>query len=329
MEEDLDSDENINNEVRNLRPITFENYIGQEKMKSRLSISIDAAKKKKAPLDHLLFYGPPGLGKTTIANIIANEMDAGIKSQSAPSIEKVRDLITLLVTLEENDILFIDEIHRMNSYIEETLYSAMEDFFVEIITELEEGKKPIRINLPKFTLVGATTKPGSISPPLRDRFGMQEKLEFYTIDELSTIVYEYAQKLEFDISNIACIEIAKRARGTPRIAIKNLKRLHDYYLSKGFDIDSKDEIVDAVIFMTGVTDTGFYDKDIEYLTLLAKNGPMGIKNISSMLSEDPSNIEDFIEPHLLQSGLIMKSSRGRHLTDDGWQFCKKNEIIVE
>lgn len=322
-------EEVVEDDIVSLRPVTFDNYIGQEKMKRRLSISIDASRKKGSPLDHLLFYGPPGLGKTTIANIIANEMGVSIKSQSAPSIEKVRDLVTLLVTLQENDILFIDEIHRMNTYIEETLYSAMEDFFIEIIAELENEKKPIRINLPKFTLIGATTKPGSISSPLRDRFGMQEKLEFYTIEELSIIVHQYAEKLDFDISNIACDEIAKRARGTPRIAIKNLKRLHDYYLSVGFDLESKKEITDAIIFMTGVTEEGFYEKDLEYLTLLAKNGPMGIKNIASMLSEDPSNIEDFIEPHLLQSGLIMKSSRGRHLTDDGIFLCKKKKIIID
>jgi Holliday junction DNA helicase RuvB len=322
-------EEVIEDDIVSLRPVTFDNYIGQEKMKRRLSISIDASRKKGSSLDHLLFYGPPGLGKTTIANIIANEMGVSIKSQSAPSIEKVRDLVTLLVTLQENDILFIDEIHRMNTYIEETLYSAMEDFFIEIIAELENEKKPIRINLPKFTLIGATTKPGSISSPLRDRFGMQEKLEFYTINELSIIVHQYAEKLDFDISNIACDEIAKRERGTPRIAIKNLKRLHDYYLSVGFDLESKKEITDAIIFMTGVTEEGFYEKDIEYLTLLAKNGPMGIKNISSMLSEDPSNIEDFIEPHLLQAGLIMKSSRGRHLTDDGILLCKEKKIIID
>jgi Holliday junction DNA helicase RuvB len=319
----------IEDDIVSLRPVTFDNYIGQEKMKRRLSISIDASRKKGSPLDHLLFYGPPGLGKTTIANIIANEMGVNIKSQSAPSIEKVRDLVTLLVTLEENDILFIDEIHRMNTYIEETLYSAMEDFFIEIIAELENEKKPIRINLPKFTLIGATTKPGSISSPLRDRFGMQEKLEFYTIEELSVIAHQYAEKLDFDISDMACNEIAKRARGTPRIAIKNLKRLHDYYLSVGFDLENKKEITDAIIFMTGVTEEGFYEKDIEYLKLLAKNGPMGIKNISSMLSEDPSNIEDFIEPHLLQSGLIMKSSRGRHLTDDGIALCQEKKIIID
>jgi Holliday junction DNA helicase RuvB len=319
----------VEDEIISLRPITFDNYIGQENMKSRLLISIDASRKKNAPLDHLLFYGPPGLGKTTIANIIANEMGVNIKSQSAPSIEKVRDLVTLLITLQENDILFIDEIHRMNSYIEETLYSAMEDFFIEIIAELENEKKPIRINLPRFTLIGATTKPGSISSPLRDRFGMQEKLEFYSIEELKTIVHQYAKKLDFEISDIACVEIAKRARGTPRIAIKNLKRLHDYYLSIGFDLNSKEEITNAIIFMTGVTEDGFYEKDIEYLALLAKNGPLGIKNISSILSEDPSNIEDFIEPHLLQSGFIMKSSRGRYLTDDGILYCKEKKIIVE
>lgn len=322
-------EEVIEDDIVSLRPVTFDNYIGQEKMKRRLSISIDASRKKGSPLDHLLFYGPPGLGKTTIANIIANEMGVNIKSQSAPSIEKVRDLVTLLVTLEENDILFIDEIHRMNTYIEETLYSAMEDFFIEIIAELENEKKPIRINLPKFTLIGATTKPGSLSSPLRDRFGMQEKLEFYTIKELSIIANQYAEKLDFQISDVACDEIAKRARGTPRIAIKNLKRLHDYYLSVGFDLDSKKEITDAIIFMTGVTEEGFYEKDLEYLTLLAKNGPMGIKNIASMLSEDSSNIEDFIEPHLLQSGLIMKSSRGRYLTDDGISLCKKKKIIID
>lgn len=322
-------EEVIEDDIGSLRPVTFDNYIGQEKMKRRLSISIDASRKKGTPLDHLLFYGPPGLGKTTIANIIANEMGVNIKSQSAPSIEKVRDLVTLLVTLEENDILFIDEIHRMSTYIEETLYSAMEDFFIEIIAELENEKKPIRINLPRFTLIGATTKPGSISSPLRDRFGMQEKLEFYTIKELSIIVNQYAEKLDFQISDVACNEIAKRARGTPRIAIKNLKRLHDYYLSVGFDLESKKEITDAIIFMTGVTEEGFYEKDLEYLTLLAKNGPMGIKNIASMLSEDPSNIENFIEPHLLQSGLIMKSSRGRHLTDDGISLCKEKKIIVD
>lgn len=316
----------IENENENdvvLRPQTFKTYIGQPKMKERLVISIDAARKKKQPLDHLLFYGPPGLGKTTIANIIANEMGSNIKSQAAPSIEKTGDLVSLLVTLEENDILFIDEIHRMNAFIEETLYSAMEDFFIEIIADLEEEKKSIRVNLPKFTLIGATTKPGSISSPLRDRFGMQEKLEYYSIDELSQIIKNYSKKIDFNISDIASKEIAGRSRGTPRIAIKNLKRFHDYYLSVGLDIENKTSITDAITFMTGVTKDGFYEKDIEYLKLLYKHGSLGIKNIASILSEDVSNLEDFVEPHLLQSGLILKSSRGRSLTQDGVSFCEK------
>lgn len=315
------------NEEETLRPISFDNYIGQEKMKERLSISIDASKKKGKPLDHLLFYGPPGLGKTTIANIIAHQMNTNIKSQSAPSIEKPKDLVTMLVMLEENDILFIDEIHRINSYIEETLYSAMEDFFIEIIADIENEKKPIRINLPKFTLIGATTKPGSISAPLRDRFGMQEKLEFYKIEELSLIIKQYAEKIDFDISDIACKEVALRSRGTPRIALKNLKRLYDYYLSIGFDINNKEKVIEALMFMTGVSEDGFYEKDLDYLKLLYKHGHMGLKNLSSMLSEDSANIEDFIEPHLLQSGFIIKTNKGRSLTDEGIFFCEKNKIL--
>ena len=307
-----------------LRPDKLSEYIGQEKLKKSLSISINASKKINKNLDHILFYGPAGLGKTTISTLIANEMGVNIKSQSAPSIEKTGDIASVLLSLEENDILFIDEIHRLNIQIEEFLYSAMEDFFIEIITDVSGEKKPYKISLPKFTLIGATTLPGSLSIPLRNRFGMQHKLEYYSDNDIKTILKNNAIKINFDISENALIEIAKRSRGIPRLANKILSRFHEYCISEEIDINSPTEIINAIMIMTGMNNLGLNESDINILNTLKNKKPMGIKSISSLSGEDISNVDNVIEPYLIKLGLIEKTPRGRVITDKGINVLKKD-----
>lgn len=307
-----------------LRPDKLSEYIGQEKLKKSLSISINASKKINKNLDHILFYGPAGLGKTTISTLIANEMGVNIKSQSAPSIEKTGDIASVLLSLEENDILFIDEIHRLNIQIEEFLYSAMEDFFIEIITDVSGEKKPYKISLPKFTLIGATTLPGSLSIPLRNRFGMQHKLEYYSDNDIKTILKNNAIKINFDISENALIEIAKRSRGIPRLANKILSRFHEYCISEEIDINNPEEIINAIMIMTGMNNLGLNESDINILNTLKNKKPMGIKSISSLSGEDISNVENVIEPYLIKLGLIEKTPRGRVITDKGINVLKKD-----
>lgn len=307
-----------------LRPDKLSEYIGQEKLKKSLSISINASKKINKNLDHILFYGPAGLGKTTISTLIANEMGVNIKSQSAPSIEKTGDIASVLLSLEENDILFIDEIHRLNIQIEEFLYSAMEDFFIEIITDVSGEKKPYKISLPKFTLIGATTLPGSLSIPLRNRFGMQHKLEYYSDNDIKTILKNNAIKINFDISENALIEIAKRSRGIPRLANKILSRFHEYCISEEIDINSPTEIINAIMIMTGMNNLGLNESDINILNTLKNKKPMGIKSISSLSGEDISNVENVIEPYLIKLGLIEKTPRGRVITAKGINVLKKD-----
>lgn len=307
-----------------LRPDKLSEYIGQEKLKKSLSISINASKKINKNLDHILFYGPAGLGKTTISTLIANEMGVNIKSQSAPSIEKTGDIASVLLSLEENDILFIDEIHRLNIQIEEFLYSAMEDFFIEIITDVSGEKKPYKISLPKFTLIGATTLPGSLSIPLRNRFGMQHKLEYYSDNDIKTILKNNAIKINFDISENALIEIAKRSRGIPRLANKILSRFHEYCISEEIDINNPEEIINAIMIMTGMNNLGLNESDINILNTLKNKKPMGIKSISSLSGEDISNVENVIEPYLIKLGLIEKTPRGRVITAKGINVLKKD-----
>lgn len=298
-----------------LRPSDFSDYIGQEKIKSNLSVAIEAAKKRNESLDHALFYGPPGLGKTTLAHIIANKMHANIKVTSAPMIEKAGDLAAILTNLEAGDALFIDEIHRLSPAIEEILYSAMEDFRLDIIIGSGPAAQTIKIDIPPFTLIGATTRAGMISAPLRDRFGMQFRLQFYTTEELSTIIKSAAIKLNKICQDKAAGEIAKRSRGTPRIALRLLKRVRDFA-----DVSGEDEINEqrAIFALNnlGVNDLGFDEMDIRYLEVLSNAGgrALGLSTIAAALSEDEHTIEDVVEPYLLANGYIERTAKGRILS---------------
>ena len=298
-----------------LRPSDFSDYIGQEKIKSNLSVAIEAAKKRNESLDHALFYGPPGLGKTTLAHIIANKMHANIKVTSAPMIEKAGDLAAILTNLEAGDALFIDEIHRLSPAIEEILYSAMEDFRLDIIIGSGPAAQTIKIDIPPFTLIGATTRAGMISAPLRDRFGMQFRLQFYTTEELSTIIKSAAIKLNKICQDKAASEIAKRSRGTPRIALRLLKRVRDFA-----DVSGEDEINEqrAIFALNnlGVNDLGFDEMDIRYLEVLSNAGgrALGLSTIAAALSEDEHTIEDVVEPYLLANGYIERTAKGRILS---------------
>lgn len=298
-----------------LRPSSFDDYIGQSKIKENLKVFIAAAKKRAECLDHVLFYGPPGLGKTTLAHIIANEMGVSIKITAAPMIEKSGDLAAILTNLEENDVLFIDEIHRLSSAIEEVLYSAMEDFRLDIIIGSGPAAQTIKIDIPKFTLIGATTRAGMISAPLRDRFGMQFRLNFYTSDELAKIVQIAAVKLNKECEKNAALQIAKRSRGTPRIALRLLKRIRDFAEVNNENIINENRAKSSLNAL-GVNDLGFDELDLKYLEILgsAKNRALGLSTISAALSEDEGTIEDVIEPYLLANGYIERTAKGRIIT---------------
>lgn len=295
-----------------LRPATFDDYIGQSKVKQNLKVFIEAAKIRGETLDHVLFYGPPGLGKTTLANIIASEMGANIKMTAAPMIEKAGDLAAILTNLQEGDALFIDEIHRLSPAIEEILYPAMEDFRLDIIIGSGPAAQTIKIDLPKFTLIGATTKAGSISAPLRDRFGMHFRLQFYEPDELSQIVKRAAEKLKKTCDKNASFEIARRSRGTPRIALRLLKRIRDFADVAGENAISHERAKEALNLL-GVNELGFDELDIRYLRMLfeARRRPLGLSTIAAGLSEDEGTIEDIIEPYLLAHGYIERTAKGR------------------
>jgi Holliday junction DNA helicase RuvB len=298
-----------------LRPVVWEEYIGQEQIKKNLKVFIEATKMRKDVLDHVLFFGPPGLGKTTLAYIISNSLDTNIKTTTAPMIEKSGDLAAILTNLEEGDILFIDEIHRLSSSIEEILYPAMEDYRLDIIIGSGPAAQTVKIDLPKFTLIGATTRAGMLSNPLRDRFGMHFRLQFYSPQELSMIIKIAAKKLNKKISDDSSFEIAKRSRGTPRIALRLLKRVRDFA-----DVRNEDTIlIDGCkksLNELGIDKLGFDELDIDLLTLLTKNRgkPIGLGTLGAMLSEDEHTIEDVIEPYLLANGYIEKTSRGRIAT---------------
>ena len=302
---------------KNIRPDSFDEYIGQKDVKENIKVFVKAAKLRETNLDHVLLYGPPGLGKTTLAHIIANELGSNIKTASGPTIEKSGDLAAILSTLEPNDVLFIDEIHRMPRYIEEVLYSAMEDFKLDIIIGGEGQSRSIKIDLPPFTLVGATTRAGDLSSPLRDRFGIVSKLEFYTDEELSLIVKRTARVLEVPIDDDAAYEIAIRSRKTPRIANRLLKRVSDFALVEGNgNIDIK--IVKESLRRLKIDESGLDRTDIEYLMSIIQKfngGPVGIESIASSIGEESTTIEDVIEPFLLQEGYVKRTSRGRIITE--------------
>ena len=299
-----------------LRPSSFEDYVGQEKIKSNLAIAIAAAKKRADVLDHVLFYGPPGLGKTTLAHIIAAQMGAAIKVTAAPMIEKAGDLAAILTNLQSGDVLFIDEIHRLSPAIEEVLYSAMEDFRLDIIIGSGPAAQTIKIDIPHFTLIGATTRAGMISAPLRDRFGMQFRLQFYTHAELARIVQIASVKLGKESASDASAEIARRSRGTPRIALRLLRRIRDFAEVRDESAISHDRAREGLEAL-GVDEQGFDEMDIKYLEILfdAKHRALGLSTIAAALSEDEGTIEDVIEPYLLANGYIEKTAKGRIATD--------------
>lgn len=298
-----------------LRPDAWSEYIGQEQIKKNLSVFIEASKKRDEALDHVLFFGPPGLGKTTLALIIANEMNANIKVTAAPMIEKSGDLASILTNLEEGDILFIDEIHRLSPAVEEILYSSMEDFRIDIIIGSGPAAQTVKIDLPRFTLIGATTRAGMLSNPLRDRFGMNFRMQFYTSEELAKIISQASKKLSKEIVHDAAIEIAKRSRGTPRIALRLLRRVRDFA-----DVADEDEIHHArtkyALDELGINSHGFDEMDLRLLKLLvsARGKPMGLSTIAAALSEDEGTVEDVLEPYLLANGYLERTAKGRKAT---------------
>ncbi len=299
---------------KSLRPQNLEEYIGQKQIKKNLKVFIKAAQKRKECLDHMLLFGPPGLGKTTLANIISNEMNSNIKTISAPMLEKNGDLAAILTNLEEGDILFIDEIHRLKTSIEEVLYSAMEDFRLDLVIGSGPAAQTIKLDIAKFTLIGATTRAGMLSNPLRDRFGMSFRLDFYNQKDLETIIDLASKKLGMEIQKEAANEIAKRSRGTPRIALRLLKRIRDFAEVENEKIITK-KIAKYALDELGINEYGFDKLDIKFLTLLAEaKKPFGLSTIAAALSEDPDTIEEVIEPFLLANGYIEKTSKGRIAT---------------
>ena len=307
-----------------LRPSNFDEYIGQDKIKANLEVFIAAAKKRGECLDHALFYGPPGLGKTTLAHIIASKMNANIKITSAPMIEKSGDLAAILTNLEEGDVLFIDEIHRLSPAIEEVLYSAMEDFRLDIIIGSGPAAQTIKIDIPKFTLIGATTRAGMISAPLRDRFGMQFRLQFYNADELAQIISLAANKLGKFSRKEASLEIARRSRGTPRIALRLLRRIRDF-AEVADESKISHERAKIALDSLGVNELGFDEMDLKYLNILAySTRALGLSTIAAALSEDEGTIEDVIEPYLLSNGYIQRTAKGRILSDQTYKIFGKN-----
>ena len=306
---------------KSIRHLTLSEYVGQEELKSNLDVFIKACKIRNESLDHVLLYGPPGLGKTTLAHIIANELGTNLKTASGPAIEKSGDLAAILSTLEPGDVLFIDEIHRMPRYIEEILYPAMEDFELDIIIGSEGNSRNIKIDLPPFTLVGATTRAGDISSPLRDRFGIVSKLNYYTQKELSQIIKRTSKVLDFSIDDDAALELARRSRKTPRIANRLFKRVRDFALVSGNSVITK-EITDESLKRLNVDKEGLDTIDIEYIQAIINKfngGPVGVETIATSIVEEVSTIEDVVEPYLLQEGFIKRTSRGRIATEKAYK----------
>lgn len=301
---------------QNLRPQMLSEYIGQERIKSNLKVYIEAAKAREESLDHVLFYGPPGLGKTTLSGIIANEMGVNMKVTSGPAIEKPGEMAAILNNLQEGDVLFVDEIHRLNRQVEEVLYPAMEDFAIDIMLGKESSARSIRLDLPHFTLVGATTRAGLLTAPLRDRFGVVQKLEFYTPEELTIIVERSAQVLGVEIEPDGAAEIARRSRGTPRLANRLLKRVRDFAQVKYDGIITR-EVADFALDILDVDKIGLDNNDRNILLMIIEKfsgGPVGLDTLAAALGEDAGTLEDVYEPYLLMNGFLNRTPRGRTAT---------------
>ena len=325
--------ENLEEDVRienHLRPQLLEDYIGQAKAKEMLKIYIEAAKARGEALDHLLFYGPPGLGKTTLAGIIANEMNVNMKITSGPAIEKPGEMAAILNNLQEGDVLFVDEIHRLNRQVEEVLYPAMEDYAIDIMIGKGASARSIRLDLPKFTLVGATTRAGMLTAPLRDRFGVVTRMEYYTVEELKMIILRSAKVLEVGIDENGAYAMARRSRGTPRLANRLLKRVRDFAQVK-YDGYITEEVADCALDLLDVDKEGLDQTDRGILlAMIGKfgGGPVGLETLAASIGEDPGTIEDVYEPYLLKNGFIQRTPRGRVVTDAAYAhlgICKENE----
>ena len=325
--------ENLEEDVRienHLRPQLLEDYIGQAKAKEMLKIYIEAAKARGEALDHLLFYGPPGLGKTTLAGIIANEMNVNMKITSGPAIEKPGEMAAILNNLQEGDVLFVDEIHRLNRQVEEVLYPAMEDYAIDIMIGKGASARSIRLALPKFPLVGATTRAGMLTAPLRDRFGVVTRMEYYTVEELKMIILRSAKVLEVGIDENGAYAMARRSRGTPRLANRLLKRVRDFAQVK-YDGYITEEVADYALDLLDVDKEGLDQTDRGILlAMIGKfgGGPVGLETLAASIGEDPGTIEDVYEPYLLKNGFIQRTPRGRVVTDAAYAhlgICKENE----
>lgn len=316
--ENLEEDIKIEN---HLRPQMLEDYIGQEKAKGTLKIYIEAAKARGEALDHVLFYGPPGLGKTTLAGIIANEMNVNIKITSGPAIEKPGEMAAILNNLQEGDVLFVDEIHRLNRQVEEVLYPAMEDYAIDIMIGKGASARSIRLDLPKFTLVGATTRAGMLTAPLRDRFGVVNRMEFYTVEELKTIILRSARVLEVGIDERGAYALARRSRGTPRLANRLLKRVRDFAQVK-YDGYITEEVANYALDLLDVDKEGLDQTDRGLLLIMIEKfqgGPVGLDTLAAAIGEDAGTIEDVYEPYLLKNGFIQRTPRGRVVTDSAYR----------
>ncbi len=325
----LDEDEAVSEQLENsLRPRDFASYIGQARLKTNLRLAIDAAKKRGEPVDHVLLYGPPGLGKTTMATVIANEMEAAIRITAGPAIERAGDLASLLTNLQDGDILFIDEIHRLNRTVEEVLYSAMEDFKLDIMLGKGPSARSLRLDLPKFTVIGATTRTGNLAAPLRDRFGMIHRLEFYKPEEIAQIIRRSAKILAVAINQNAAAELAKRARLTPRIANRLLKRVRDYADVNGDGIIDSTIAHDALQLLE-IDNLGLDPGDRHLLVTIIDNfkgGPVGVETLAAVTGDERATIEDFYEPFLMQIGLLERTPRGRKVTPRAYEHLGKVQL---